>query len=392
MAAVLELVGVTLDCSVNDLAAQAATSESIFAEDFSHGLDQWRFPNRSGATLIDGGAGRGMVLQLRTVDQQGYALIEGSASWGDVRIEGFASFPENQHNYLGFIYRYADNGRRIDFGSFYIKGNGSYIQANPHYDTNVGRTLHPESRVDLTGNSAVVIGEWQPFALEVVGGDAHLYAGDLEMPVYTLQGTHAARGAFGFKPRNPGARVLIDNVSARSIDGFTYRGDPIPNTTYTRDAYVTEWSMLGPLSSNLPAGIEGTFDTALTVQDDGRSMAWRPFSADHRGAVITSSVTEYRGSRRVAYFHTSIESDEGGRGTLVLSSADDLSIWVNGVFRGFFPRQDRAWWDSAINPEHARVRAGITLEPGTNDIVLRAAGGVYATGGFYLAVEGSPGG
>jgi hypothetical protein len=72
---------------------------------------------------------------------------------------------------------------------------------------------------------------------------------------------------------------------------------------------------------------------------------------------------------------------------LLISSTDDLAIWVNGVFAGFLPRQDRAWWDSLDNPEHRPARAFVTLRSGRNDIVIRAAGGVYATGGFYLAVR-----
>jgi len=390
MTAAMAVAGAMLAGSVDELASQVASSEPVFSEDFSGGLDRWRFTTGRGEALVDGGPERGAVLQLRTVDQQVYALVEGSETWGDVRIEGMVSFPENQHNYLGFIYRYVDDGRRIDFGSLYIKGNGSYVQANPHNDTNVGRTLHPETRVGLSGDRAITIGGWQPFALEVVGGDAHLYVGDMDTPAITLRGRHAARGAFGFKPRNPGARVLIDDVRVRAIDGFTHRGAPIPNPDYTPDAYVTEWSVLGPLTRNLPVGLEGTFDPSLTVQDDGRSVPWRSFSTDHRGAVVTASVTEYRGSRRVAYFHTSIESDQGGSAVLLISSTDDLSIWVNGVFRGFLPRQDRAWWDSATNPEHRPGRAFVTLEPGANDIVLRAAGGVYASGGFYLAVQDNP--
>lgn len=391
VAAELAMVGALLAGSLDGLAAQAAPPEPIFSEDFSGGLDRWRFPNGLGATLVDGGPERGMVLQLQTVAQQVHALVEGSETWGDVRIEGVVSFPENQHNYLGFIYRYVDDGRRIDLGSLYIKGNDSYVQANPHHDTNVGRTLHPESRVDLSGDGAITIGEWQAFALEVVGGDAHLYVGDMNRPAFTLRGRHAERGAFGFKPRNPGARVLIDDVTVRAIDGFTYRGAPIPDPAYTRDAYVTEWSVLGPLTRNLAAGSEGAFDPMLTVQDDGRAVSWRPFSADPRGAVVTASVTEYRGSRRVAYFHASIESDRGGSAALLISSTDDLSLWVNGVFLGFLPRQDRAWWDSAHNPEHRPGRAFVTLEPGANDIVVRVAGGVYASGGFYLAVQENSG-
>lgn len=367
--------------------AQGQASTEIFEDDFSAGLERWSFPGTAGHQLIDGGLQRGAVLQLQTVSGQVYALMDGSEHWSDVRIEGLVSFPEDRHSYLGFIYRYVDDGRRIDFGSLYIKGNDSYLQANPHHDTNVGRTIYPEARTNLSGERAVVIGAWQRFALEVVGSDAHLYVGDMGTPALTLRGHLAPRGAFGFKPRNPGARVLIDDVTVRPIDGFTYHGRPIPDPSYTREAFVTEWSVLGPLTRNLPTRLEGSFDEDLTVEDDGRSVSWRPFTADHRGAIVTASVTEYRGSRRVAYFHAEVQSEDGGDAVLLISSTDDLAIWVNGVFAGFLPRQGRAWWDSLDNPEHRPARAFVTLRSGRNDIVIRVAGGVYATGGFYLAVR-----
>ena len=66
------------------------------------------------------------------------------------------------------------------------KGNGSYVQANLHSDTNVGRTLYPEMRAALEGPRAIVIGAWQRFALEVVGSEAHFYVGDMSTPAMTL--------------------------------------------------------------------------------------------------------------------------------------------------------------------------------------------------------------
>jgi hypothetical protein len=60
-------------------------------------------------------------------------------------------FPEEEHNYLGLIYRYNDEDGWADFGSLYIKENGSYIRANPHFDLNIGRTLYEEFRTPLTG-------------------------------------------------------------------------------------------------------------------------------------------------------------------------------------------------------------------------------------------------
>lgn len=78
-----------------------------------------------------------------------------------------------------------------------MNGNDSYAQANPHFDTNVGRTLYPEMRAPLAGASEVRVGHWQRFALEVVGGVAHLYVGDTTLPSMTVRSVRrpAARSA-----------------------------------------------------------------------------------------------------------------------------------------------------------------------------------------------------
>jgi len=49
--------------------------------------------------------------------------------WGSYRVEGDVLFPDDRHNYLGIVYNYRESGGRADFGSLYLKGNGSYIRA-----------------------------------------------------------------------------------------------------------------------------------------------------------------------------------------------------------------------------------------------------------------------
>lgn len=88
------------------------------------------------------------------------------------------------------------------------------------------------------------------------------------------------------------------------------------------------------------------FDPDLAIRSDGRMLRWRPFAADHRGAVATGRVTELRGSRRVAYFHARVEAARTGDAELWLSTVDDLAIWVNGKFVGFAARQGYAWWEA----------------------------------------------
>lgn len=397
----MTLPGLALGIGIGLAAAAAApvdadrTESWAFSDDFSAGLGQWRFPQGDGYDLVDtGDSSHGRALALRTAALQTHALIRDSASWAGVRIEGEVLFPENVHNYLGFIYRYVDDDRRIDFGSLYIKGNGSYLQANPHSDTNVGRLVYPERRAILTGDAAITIGEWQRFALEVVGPEAHIYVGESTTPQMTLRSPEADRGAFGFKPRHPGGAVWIDNIRARPIAAFSYRGPPQPDVPYNRDAFITDWRVLGPLS-RMSAGIEsGRISSQQTIEDDGREVGWREFPADHRGAVFTGRVTEYRGSRRVAYFHTVLHQPEASGGApdetiLEISTADPLALWLNGKFAGFAPAADAAWWDAGENPDHPPLRWQVDLQPGPNELLVRAVGGSYASGGFFMRLRTS---
>lgn len=373
--------------------ADCHSGSSLFADDFENGVDLWRFPHGRGYEVVEtGDASHGHALALRTAGLQTHALLRDSDEWDGVRIEGEVLFPEDVHNYLGFIYRYVETDRRVDFGSLYIKGNGSYVQANPHSDTNVGRLVYPERRAVLAGESAIRIGEWQQFALEVVGPEAHLYVGAEASPQLTLRSPEAHRGAFGFKPRHPGGEVWIDNICARPIDGFSYRGPPRPDVPYSRDAFITDWRVLGPLSS-MSAGIEsGSTSPQQTIDDDGREVGWRSFPADHRGAVFSGRVTEYRGSRRVAYFHTVLRQPEPNGApiheqVLEISTADPLAVWLNGRFLGFAPAADAAWWDAGWNPDHPPLRWRVDLQPGANELLVRAVGGTYASGGFFMRLR-----
>lgn len=378
-------------CVLYALFASKASAQPplLFFDDFEDpGLAAWSFPHGAGHRRIDtGDPERGHALELRTVSRPVFALIRGSERWEGVRVEGLARFPEAVDNYLGLIYRYRDDGRRIDFGSLYIKGNGSYVRVNPHFDTNVGRTLYEELRTPLRGPAAVEVGRWTPFALEVVGSEAHLWVGRADAPSVTFPFYQGAEGGFGVKPRNPGGAVWIDDVTVRTLDAFTWTGPPRPNVAYAPELLLTRWDVLGPLVSNRPEVEDGPFEPDRTLNDDGRTVGWRPFDTDGRGAVVTGRVTETRGRRRVAYFHTAIHRAAAGEAELLLSSVDDLAIWLNGHFLGFAPGGANAWWDVGSNPEHPGVRAHLTLREGANHLVIRVVGGVYATGGFFARLE-----
>ncbi|MGI9626314.1 MAG: hypothetical protein ACR2QM_05720 [Longimicrobiales bacterium] len=363
----------------------SAQQQPLFTDDFESGLGQWTFPVGMGAeTIHSGDPLHGNVLSLQTVDRIVVALMDGSQNWDDVRIEGEVLFPEHVHNYLGFVYRYGEDDGRTDLGSLYIKGNGSYIRVNPHYDLNVARTLFEEYRTPLVGDAAIEIGEWTSFALEVVGSEAHLYVGDFTRPQITFPHFHRQTGGFGFKPRNPGGAVWVDNLSVHSIPGFTYSGAPLPDIAYRTPPIDVTWDVMGPLTRFFPELETEPFDRDVALQDGGRSFSWEAFQPDLRGAVITSRVTDYEGPRKVAYFHGFVHSPEGQDVTLSLSTVDDLSIWLHGRFLGFVDGETNAWWDAWMNEDHANNVGTITLAEGDNHLIIRVVGGSYATGGFFL--------
>ncbi len=384
------LISLVLLLSSIPFPGESQSQGPLFSEDFEDGLGAWFFPNGSGEQLIDSGdPGHGTVLSLKTRDRVALALIRGSDRWESVRLEGEVFFPEDVHNYLGFVYRYSEMNGRKDFGSLYIKGNGSYIRVNPHQDLNVGRTLFEEFRTPLTGEAAIEIGGWQRFALEVVGGEAQLYVGDMRTPQITFPYWETDRGAFGFKPRNPGGAVWVDALRVNAIDGFTYQGPPIPDHDYDTSGLVVRWDVLGPLTKFHPEVEMLRFDAGLTLQDGDRTVRWRPFETDPRGAVLTGTITDHEGPRRVAYFHAVVTSDRERDVPLGLSNVDDLTMWLNNQTLGFVARQRMAWWDFRTNEDHRIGSETVHLVEGENHVLIRVVGGTYATGGFFLSLAGN---
>ena len=103
----------------------------------------------------------------------------------------------------------------------------------------------------------------------MVGGEAHLYVGDMRRPEVTFPFFQRDRGAFGFKPRNPGRAVWIDGLRVTEIDGFTYQGLPIPNHNYQASDLVGDWDVMGPLTRFYEEVETQQFDRDANVEDSG---------------------------------------------------------------------------------------------------------------------------
>jgi hypothetical protein len=308
-------------------------------------------------------------------------VIAGSEVWGNVRLEGDVQFPTDEDNYLGVVYNLRHRERRSDFGVVYIKGNESYLQANPHRDWNVSRTIYGEYRVPLSGDAAIRKGEWRRFAVEIVGRTCHFYVGPSATPQMTFSQFELDSGALGLQPRSVGGDVWVDNVRVTAIDRLSYDGPPIPDVRHDPGPHVKRWEVLGPFTRT---------DDEIARSPASPSLQWRPFEPDARGAVVTGRIVDYHGPNTVAYFRTRVTRASDGPAKLQISTADDLALWVNGRFAWFIPRGDAAWFDFSRNPSHAGRTIPLDLRAGENDLVFRARGGVYASGGFFARIADQP--
>ncbi len=360
-------------------AVGAPSADLKFRDDFEHGLSAWIVGGADNVGILDVGGEHGNVLRLRS-DGEVHALIRGSERWGNVALEGEVQFPVPGNAYLGVIYDYRERGGRSDFGLVYIKsGRRAYLQANPHRDYNVSRTFYPEFTAPLEGASAVIPGQWQRFRVEVVDGVSHFYVGDFETPRLVFPIAEPGPGMLGLQPRSVGKDVWVDNVTVRSIERFSYAGPPRPPAgSLAAAGGGLRWEVLGPLARTDDAVARGT---------DPATGRWRSFAPDARGAIATGTVVDYRGPDTVAYFRTVVVAGADGPGLLRFGSVDDLAVWINGRFVGFLSREDAAWFDHGRNRDHPGDDSSIDLKAGENVIVIRARGGTYASGGFFVRIE-----
>jgi hypothetical protein len=367
-------------------------SGELFHDDFELGLDGWEVSDPAAIETIDSGdPEHGAVMRLSPAHARLQALIRGSETWAGYRVEGQVLFPTDEQNYLGFIYNYREADGRVDLGSLYIKGNGSYIRVNPRRDWNPSRRMYEEYKTPLTDDDAITIGRWQGFAAEVVGPACHFYVGDMTRPKVTFDFYEHSSGKVGFKPRVVGGPVWIDNVRVAAIDALSYSGarQP-PGIAYDRGRMVTDWQVLGPLTRTFTEVEQAAAPQAVSVRDVGGPVTWRAFEADPRGAVLTARVTDFLGPRSVAYFLTVVEVGEDEKAAMRFSTTIAMAMWVNGRFEGYSEEDRYGWYDFGVNPDHPpSPYTEQPLEAGTNHVLIRVRGGIYATAGFYATVSRS---
>jgi hypothetical protein len=373
-----------------------AVAQVRFQDDFNGDLSGWNLINEQSIEIVQSNDPiHGNVLVLHP-NGKVHALVRDSDKWGAVRVEAQILFPDNKHNYFGLIYNYTQENSRIDFGSIYIKGNGSYIRVNPWRDGNASRLLYEEYRTRLIDDQSVQINKWHNVKAEIMGDVCHFYVGNMSTPKLTFDLFEKSSGLVGFEPRVTGWPVWIDNVKVTSIKQLDYNGPNIPKVEYEPDSLLTDWESIGPFRKHIK---EIEYDSGLSKSSilvDGQEFIWEPFRVDKRGAVITGKLTEYLGERSIAYFRTIIPSEIQKTVVLHFSTTDEIGFWVNGRFHGFIyrdgyvslPKNDwNAWYDFWKNPGHVGRKVPIELEPGENIIVIRVRNGQFASGGFFVRKE-----
>jgi len=367
----------------------AQESSLIFQEDFETGLGKWDISESDKIQLVDSGdPEHGKVMELTPGGEFVRALIKDSEGMNNYSIEADLLFPKKEHNYFGLIYNFQQSNTRTDFGSIYIKGNGSYIRVNPRRDYNAHRTLYEEYKTPLTGPDAIEIGKWARFKAEVIDSVCHFYVGDMNTPKVTFDALELKSGRIGFKPRVIGGGFWLDNVRVSTISRFSYQGPAQPEgVQYEPEKLITDWQAIGPFCGTLPKLEKDGFQPEKGyAEKNGESLSWKTFNTDKRGCVVSGKLTEFIGGRNVAYFHTTIHSDSVSKARLHISSNEAFAYWLNGEFIGYGRAARYAWYDSWKNPDHKGYVRPIKLKPGKNSLLIRIRGGKYAGGGFFVHV------
>ncbi len=370
-------------------------AQILFEDNFEGNLSGWELNNTASLEILDSqNPKQGKALILRP-NSNVSALIKNSDQWGSIRVEGKMLFPTDEHNYLGFIYNYQKTTQREDFGLLYVKGNGSYIRANPCRDGNVSRLLYEEYKTNLAEDQAIKIGTWHSFKMEVVNETCHLYVNDMQRPKITFDHFELKSGKIGFQPRVTGGAVWIDDIKVTSIKQLNYKGENIPTIKYEPDSLITKWEVFGPLTKPYSA-IEQTANyNDVSMEIDEKKSMWENFETDARGALIAGRITEYQGENTVAYFRTLLIAEEDKTVTLHFTTTDELALYLNGkdagrVYRDGYVSKDNdwnAWYDFYKNPEHKGRKKRISLKQGKNQLIIRVRNGQFASGGFFIYME-----
>ena len=355
-------------------------AQTLFFDDFENGLNNWEYKDNNLCRLQQSSdTSHKKVLELTPNRTANCILIIESQKWNAFSIEGDILFPTDEHNYMGFVFNFKHKNNRDDFGCIYIKGNGSYIRVNPHYDGNASRDIYEEYKTPLTDNDKIIINKWIRFKAEIIENTCHFYVNDMKVPKIIFNYDENNEGLTGFKPRFAGGVCQIDNISVKKIKKFSYSDDNIhSNIQYLPDSLITSWRITGPYNQRI-ADIENG--------KDSNDYKWKVFDSDYRGCNVAGKICRYSTDEKYCYYLTEINSVDEGTFSLKFSSTDILHIWVNDRYEGKIENQMYVWYDFFRNPDHSGNEIKVELKKGINKILLLVEGGHYGGDGFYTFLK-----
>lgn len=363
-----------------------SSAQLLLEENFESDLALWEHKDPGIAKIIKTeDESHKSVLQLTPNKTAECILVKGSDKWEKVVITGEALFPTDKHDYLGLVYNYNKNDR-ADFGCIYIKGKGSYIRVNPHRDSNASRALYEEYRTELINEAEIKKNQWFSFKAEIIGSECHFYVTDMEEPKVIFKYFEYPSGKFGFKPRLVGGTVWLDNISIKRIDDFSYSESIDTNDTkYRKEIMLDDWKVIGPFKKRI-SEIESSAK-GRTLKIHGKQYNWTNFQTDERGCLLVGKVSRFTTDQKFTYFSTEIDCNKNLQTEIQLSSLNNLHVWVNSKYIGTIEKQKFAWYDFVENPNHSGHGLPITLDKGTNQILVLVEGGNYSGDGFFAHIK-----
>lgn len=360
----------------------ASAIEGTIQENFESGLSDWVTKSGRYVEIIKEPGEDNHVLQLTPMNKRAArtdAIYKPSSQWKNFSMTGRFLFPDEGDGYLGFIYHYREGKKRTDYGVLYVKSNGSYVRASPHYDGNPSWRLYEELRIDLSGQRKIEIGKWHPFKLNVVAGTASLFIDNMEDAVLNFNMFNNEFGAIGFEARpGRGERVWVDdlrivptNLTAPSID----------LNSISHHSELT-WQVQGPFSESQNVG-----DAAPKLKEQD----WRVIEPDKRGLINTGHLTQSdSGNNKILYLRTQFQIQDNHDfkpSWIAFSTANNIDLWFRGYFRGTIGSERFVWSDFLSNPDFPGARLSLIPRKGKNDIVIKLYGDKFAAGGFFAALE-----
>lgn len=356
--------------------------ENTIQEDFESGLSNWLVKSDQHVQIVKETGKNNHVLQLTPMNKRGVktdTLYKPSKHWKNFSMTGRFLFPDEGDGYLGFIYHHRQGKARTDYGVLYIKSNGSYVRASPHYDGNPSWRLHEEFRKDLLGPQKIVVGKWHQFKFIVVDGTASLFVDNMDEAVIDFNLFNNEFGAFGFEARpGRGEKVWVDDLHIQAANTSVPAVNLEP---FTHQSNLT-WQVQGPFSESLNDG-----QTAPKLKEED----WRAIEPDERGLINTGRLTQSdSGKRTILYLRSQFQllsKDKPKPSWIALSSANNLDVWFRGFFRGTVGGERFVWSDFLTNSIYPGARLSLLPREGQNEIIIKVYGDKFAAGGFFAALE-----